>query len=620
MTESIISEYHLRVRDIMNGFKVLTGPISKELFNYIHKYSIKDFDPVSLSKYVPCDLLYLLGDKIIWDKVEKRDDLPSSFIYSNFINFNILELNYTYYDNYNEIKKNLTYHSYSNYSQIIINLLKTKKYSIEEFNEIMKIIFNKYSLYEYNQYFDTGQIFKLFVENFHTFYNYQSLVDLTNFINQFNNILTPHQLHYNSNNLINSLANKISEFDLDYLLKHGILYYYTGTNKLPRNIINYFYNKRYTLLNGKINPFMKGLTFDEIDELINHYISLDVNKNLIFDYLSNHVIDFNTPYWFLNRYINDIYWDYTFENIINNVINLDNEMDLAKFMQFVIDFSEIIKEKCIDPINDNGTTLILPDALIIYFIDSLKKQIHNILEYQKVSNQTLSYLIDNRYLSPKDFDTISSYQILEPDFIEKYNNILNQNCLKYNMTFNSNSNSNSNKFKDLDCLQIPYKIEGEYLIIGVSSFAFINHKLNDIPKNIYTAMNKHLILNDNNGVNSNFLDRYNYLVPRIDKNILFRPLVPYNKRDKIVFNNNPKNMDGGATVFTENNLLRFRTIGYDIKPMIYLNITFNKFNVKVPVKDAIVVLKPYNSCDEYGIRITYNKYIYLPYGTKIEII
>jgi hypothetical protein len=605
-------------KNTKNGLIYLKEPISKDLFHYIYSNSfISLFDGDSLSKYVPLDSLsYVINYSFIsWLEILKRTDLTREFIYSNFIKFDILKIDYTYYDNYSEMEKNLKHHAYSDYSCIIINLLKIKKYSYDELTNLLRIIVIK-NKYMHKQNYNMFEIIKLYIENYHKKHNYISLVELKKFLEHFTISLAAHQTHYISNSLVENLIGKSSEDDMNYLIKHNLIYYYTGSCKLPRNIIKYFYDKRCTLLNGDINPFiMKGYMFQEVEELIEYYKFLGISKSNVFSNLSQNIIDFNTPYWFLKKYADDIKWEFAFENMINNF----QEQDIEKLMQLIVDFSKIIKIKCIDVINITGTTLILPDEIIIYFIDSLKDQISNILSYQKLSIATLDYMIENKYVSTEDLQNISSFQNLDSEFIKKYESILDQNLLQYNPSITSNT-SDDEKCIELKKHNISYKINEKHLIIDVSNFGIINHKLNYTYKSVYTNLNKKLY---------NMKEPKNNLYSRMikkNKNIqLFTPILPYNKCDKIVFNKNPENMDGGILSFTENNLLWFKEIKYEPKPMVYMDLNSNgninsKFKVKVPLKDVIIVSKPFQNSTKNGFVTKYNIYIYLPYGTLIDIL
>lgn len=605
-------------KNTKNGLIYLKEPISKELFHYIYSNSfISLFDGDSLSKYAPLDsLAYVINYNFIsWLEILKRTDLTREFIHSNFIKFDILKIDYTYYDNYSEMEKNLKHHTYSDYSCIIINLLKIKKYSYDELTNLLRIIVIK-NKYMHKQNYNMFEIIKLYIENYHKKHNYISLVELKKFLEHFTISLAAHQTHYISNSLVENLIGKSSEDDMNYLIKHNLIYYYTGSCKLPRNIIKYFYDKRCTLLNGDINPFiMKGYMFQEVEELIEYYKFLGISKSNVFSNLSQNIIDFNTPYWFLKKYADDIKWEFAFENMINNF----QEQDIEKLMQLIVDFSKIIKIKCIDVINITGTTLILPDEIIIYFIDSLKDQISNILSYQKLSIATLDYMIENKYVSTEDLQNISSFQNLDSEFIKKYESILDQNLLQYNPSITSNT-SDDEKCIELKKHNISYKINEKHLIIDVSNFGIINHKLNYTYKSVYTNLNNKLY---------NMKEPKNNLYSRMikkNKNIqLFTPILPYNKCDKIVFNKNPENMDGGILSFTENNLLWFKEIKYGPKPMVYMDLNSNgninsKFKVKVPLKDVIIVSKPFQNSTKNGFVTKYNIYIYLPYGTLIDIL
>ncbi len=602
-----------------NGIIYLKEPISKELFHYIYSNSfISLFDSDSLSKYAPLDSLsYVINYNFIsWSEILKRKDLTRKFIYSNFIKFDILKLDYTYYDNYTEMEKNLKHHTYCDYSYIIINLLKIKKYSYDELTNLLQIIIIK-NKYMHKQNYNMFEIIKLYIENYYKKHNYTSLNELKKFLEHFNISLATHQTHYTSNSLVENLIGKSSEGDLNYLIKHKLIYYYTGLTKLPRNIIKYFYDKRCTLLSGNINPFiMKGYMFEEVEGLIEYYKLLGISKSKIFGNLSQNIIDFNTPYWFLKKYESDIHWDFAFENMINNI----QYQDIEKMMQLIVDFSKIIKIKCIDVINLTGTTLILPDEIIIYFIDSLKNQLSNILSYQKLSITTLDYIIENKYVSCVDLHHISSFQNLDSEFIKKHESILDKNLLKYNPSITSDI-SDIEKCLELKKHNISYKINEEYLIIDISNFGIINHKLNDIYKTVYTNLNNKLYKNTNLEETKNNL--YSSMNKKNKKTTLFNPILPYNKRDKVVFNKNPENMDGSILSFTENSLLWFKEINYGLKPMIYMDLNANnnlKFKVKVPVKDVVIVSKPYQNCTKNGFVTKYNIYIYLPYSTSIEIL
>jgi hypothetical protein len=612
--------------DRKNGIVYLKEPISKELFNYIYNsHYMYIFDRVSLSKYSPIDCLDNLNQYgfILWSEVLKRNDLTREFIISNFIKFDILKLDYTYYDNHNEMEKKLISHTYSDYSYIIINLLKTKKYSYTELTNLLLIIVHK-NKYIHKQNYDMFEIIKLYIDNYYKKHNYTSLNELKKFIEYFNFFLASNQTIYTSNSLIENLIGKSSEGDMDYLVKHKLIHYYTGSCKLPRNIIQYFYDKRYILLDGIINPFiMKGYMFHEVEELIKFYISIDIKKSTIFNHISQNIIDFNTPYWFLKKYQKDIYWDFAFENMINNL----QEQDIEKFMQIIVDFSEIIKIQCIDIINDTGTTLILPDELIIYFIDSLRNQISNILSYQKLSVETLVYMIENKYVSSEDLEHISSFQNLNYEFIKKYEAILDTNLLKYNHYITSDIE----KCIELKKHNIEYSLHEDYLIIDVSNFGIINHKLNDTYKTVYTDLNKQLY-NKNKNINLEEIKNNGYSsINKKNKNnkkqTLFTSVLPYDKRNKVVFNNNPINMDGNILSFTENNLLFFKEINCGPKPMIYMDLNQNQnpnlnkqFKVKVPIRNALIVSKPFQNCTQTGFVTKYNIYIYLPYGTLVDIL
>lgn len=430
----------------------LDKKISITLFNYLFDNNyIAHISPHSLSLYAPITQLHKFANKIQWEYVIKRDDLTPDFIKENITRFNLQQLNHKYYLDFDLMLQNINHNTFGCIFYMVKELLLSKKYDYDQFMILLKKIIenstdtsSSYKTYTKSEF---ESCINLYITNYYKIGSTQNIIKLKDFLN----ILYPaigfnNKLNYDLTYIVVELLHdKLTTWDLEYLINNNLVCYYTGKTKLKKELINVFYNNRTKLINKHIggknnicNPFLndnyKYYSYEEIDNLINLIISSGMSKYDVWNYISCSILSFETPKWFWKKHSNDIHWYIATERMIE----LYNESDIINnelFLQWILDNENDIYNGFIVNYQKG---FILPEIFIAYFIDYPNIPyifLNNILQVQKLSITLLYYLANNNILNPNQWESISNFQLLNPEFIKKYDDKLNWGLLMYNETF-----------------------------------------------------------------------------------------------------------------------------------------------------------------------------------------
>ena len=125
----------------------------------------------------------------------------------------------------------------------------------------------------------------------------------------------------------------------------------------------------------------------------------------------------------------------------------------------MIDNEKMIENNFLTSVSRN---FILPEIMIAYFIKSKKLNLCKILRLQKLSIDLLNYVAENVMMNSdltdiqekQIFDEISTFQIMDPEFIEKYDNMLNWSLLMFNPTWTLFPHSSFHKLPVISGLNI----------------------------------------------------------------------------------------------------------------------------------------------------------------------
>lgn len=435
-----------------NVYINLEKKISINLFNYLFENNyLNHISPNSLSLYAPISTFNKFSNKIQWEYVIKRDDLSKDFIKEHITKFNLQHLNHKFYWDFDLMLENIKNNTFSSIFYMVTELLLSKKYNYNQFIILLKNIIERSTdtSYSYKKYTknEFENCIKLYIDNYYKSGSSQNIIKLKEFLN----ILYPatgmnNKLNYDLTYIIVELLHdKLTSWDLEYLINNDLVSYYTGKIKLNKELITVFYNNRVKLFNTNLvgknnicNPFMndnyKYYSYEEIDNLINVIVNAGMAKYDLWNYISYYVLNFETPKWFWKKHSSNIHWYIATEHMIE----LYNENDFINnqiFLQWILDNDTNIY---------NGFILnyqkgfILPEIFIAYFADYQNIQytfLNTILQIQKLSITLLYYLADNNLLNANQWESISNFQLMNPEFIKKYDTKLNWGLLMFNVTF-----------------------------------------------------------------------------------------------------------------------------------------------------------------------------------------
>jgi hypothetical protein len=465
-TQTIPVQFDKLITNVLSkvyyGTLIIDFKMSPELFNYILNRGLIDkFTQQSLSLYSPIECLYKIKNKIKWDVVISRDDLDQDFIKQNIHYFNIQEMNYKCFLPFNFMVENIKNNTFTSFDKMVYKLLCYGKYSFNDFMKLIKLISNRLKhnssdiLYYENNYQD---FYKKYVNVYYRNNSPINVVNLKNFIGLFFDVLKESSSYsrvtqlnnkYYSHYLFEFIKDKLSPTDLEYLIQNNIFDYYCGSCNIPKKLFNVFYNYRYHLIHPGINPLlMKGYDIKQMEDLINYSIQVGVSKKTVWSYVSEFILNLDTPYWFWKKYKKDIVWQYSVESIIEKLDESNSKiMDL--FMVWLLDNYDMIENGFIKKIH---RCYIFPDIFIACFAKTNNTSgiLNRSLKLQKVSLSVLYYLAKNNYLNSQNWGDISSFQILSPDFIKMYSDKLNWDLLKFNPTWQEFDNKLFHKLPEFN--------------------------------------------------------------------------------------------------------------------------------------------------------------------------
>jgi hypothetical protein len=423
----------------------LEKKISLKLFNYLYENDfISLFTGQSLSLFVPVKVLYKISNKIEWDYVLKRDDLSDAFIKENIKKFDIQKLDYKYYMDFDLMLENIKSNHYVSLFEMIKKLLLSKKYTYDQFMILLKHINkNSYDSSSSERRFlkdDFKMILVSYMSNYYKQSSTNNTIRLKDFVNMITGFNNKYNFHLTSI-IVELLKDKITPWDLEFLIQNDVMAYYTGETKISNELINVFYSYRHKLFEknsnkkGFINPFInqnyKYYTYEQIEELIKLSIISGIASINVWNYVSNNILDLNTPKWFWKKHTSSIHWYIVTERIIS----LYDENDILQnelFLQWMLDYSSLIHNGFIINL-PNG--FILPEIFIAFFTDIEHKLLSQIMKFQRLSISLLNYFAENNVFTKDDWNTISSFQVMNPQFIKKYESKLDWSLLKFNISF-----------------------------------------------------------------------------------------------------------------------------------------------------------------------------------------
>ena len=602
---------------------ILDMELSEDLFNYLKDNKLLYyFNNIYLSKYVPLEMVNNTNFQINWDTVAERKDLTDKFIMKNMSNINIWKLNnntiISFETMYNILKDTTKIYDVP---IIIIKLLNLKNYSYKKFYILFELLMNTNTINNYSYSLTQlsnssinntiNNFYKLFMENYYKDNNPSNLFNLIKFLKIFCKIIHINILNYED--LSNNLLNKLTDYEYNYLIENNLMNYpkYYDIN-LDTNIINkifkILYIHRYKLINKDINPFIiKGYNVYELEELIKCSFESGCNFKNIWNYISDTILDLSYPDWFWKKYKSNIYWQYATENIIKK-LNEDDYSMMNLFVKWMYNNHECIEQYFFPNIPE---CLILPEIMIASFYSSPLFNLENILSFQKISLKILNYIIEkdnslnisNRILTSKHWDKISYFQILDPDFIKKYDYYLHWDFLKFNPTWNLYSEDlfhklpikdKSNKYlwmtidekiSELQKYNIQCLKYDEYINLNICQYDILNHKFRNYD-HLYNSSNPKLSFSKNKYLFNN----ENW---KLRKSKFKHSIIPNNKYDKVVFTFNTNIMDGDITKWSNT----FNKNPNNYIPLIKCHISTNsnylnnKINVNIHYKNIIIVEK-----------------------------
>lgn len=617
-TQTIPIQFDKLITNVLSkvyyGSLVIDFKMSPELFNYILSRGLIDkFSQPSISLYAPIECLYKIKNKLKWDIIMTRDDLDQDFIKQNINNFNIQDMNPKCFLPFNYMIENIKNNTFTSFDKMVYKLLCYGKYSFSDFITLVKLISNRIKhnssdvLHYENNYKD---FYKKYVNIYYRNNSPINVVNLKTFMTLFFDILKDHSSYsrvsqlnnkYYSYYLFECIKDKLSSTDLEYLIQNNIFDYYCGNYDIPKKLFNVFYNYRYHLIHSGINPLlMKGYNIEQMEDLINYSIQVGVSKKTVWAYVSEFILNLDTPFWFWKKYKKDIVWQYSVESIIEKLDESNSKM-MDLFMTWLLDNYDIIEDGFIKKVH---RCYIFPDIFIACFAKTNNTSgiLNRSLKLQKVNLSVLYYLAKNNYLNPQNWDDISSFQILSPEFIKIYSDKLNWDLIKFNPTWQEFDNELFHKLPEFNSEnKLLWQSCDEKLKIINAFAATTNANFNTGKKAVKDENNQNLIV-----LNLCLYEDLNYLTKQSHKDKYYAEKPNWKIRNlnwdnykinpsdyhKIVYNFNPDIMDGRNTTLlgTMNSCYIPMSVGfithlsYGLGTMKQIKIPYNKliFSSKKP--------------------------------------
>ncbi len=423
---------------------------------------------------------------------------------------------------FSKIIKKFEINQYTKINSIIPTLL-SQKHSYEDFILLMRLCVNKMnkqntSCFYFNVLKDplVGFINRYYIDN-----NFDNIVKIVEFIKLFKEGMNFESENYFFETIIiDTLLDKLTPYDVEYLINHNIIDYYCGKRKIPQMIFDVFYNYRHQLIHSNTNAFvMRGYNWEQLEDLINISLKAHVSPHYIWIYVSERVLTLKTPFWFWEKYKTKIIWEYTIENIIY-LLDENDSLQLEIFIKLMKDFYVFIDDK----LHQLPKSLCLPEALIAIFCNSIKLDLLHLLKFQKFSIKLLNFLAEHDIFNQKHWDCISRFQILNPEFMKKYESNLDWKLLNYNPTWKHYPYNQYHRLLEMNNTNvllwgtIDDKIKHfQQLGLDLNKVAYFNNN----TKNVRNTKNKtHLVaktLDKNNSIVQLYV---HYLEPKfaLDKN------------------------------------------------------------------------------------------------------
>lgn len=332
-----------------------------------------------------------------------------------------------------KIVKKFDFNQYTKINSILPTLI-FQNHSYEDFIIIMRLCVNKMNKQDkpYGYYDSFKDLLKEYANKYYVNYSVDNVVKLCEFMRLYKEGMNyDSDIYLKSNVIIDTLFDKLTLYDIEYLIKQKMIYYYSGKRKISKEIFNLFYEYRNDLIHSTTNAFiMKGYTVEEMDDLITVSLNAGVPSSYIWNYISDRVLTLETSYWFWDKHKTSIIWHFAIENIIN-LMDEPDTIQLNIFLKWMQDFYVFIDNS----LKSIQKYICLPEIMIATFYISPNLNLNNILKYQKLSVKLLNFLAEHDVLTKLDWENISMYQILDPDFIKKYESILDWKLLSFNPTW-----------------------------------------------------------------------------------------------------------------------------------------------------------------------------------------
>ena len=426
------------------------NPISTELFNFIYNNNLLNrITSQSLTISVPEECLDKIKDRIDWGCIMKRKELSMGFIKENIKKIDLDSINHKQCLPFELMLENIKANRFTTILLITEKILESEKYTYEEFIELFNnIIFSsKSDNTGYRNKYNQEQIQCLITGYIKIYYQTASPSNLLKF-KEFMKIFYESKYididvennYYFKYLIVDLLRDKLNVWDLEYLIEDNIICYYMGKNKLTPESEALFYEYRHKLLapNSNIkklvNPFISiSYTPEQLEDMINITIKSGIPGYMVWNYVSDLCLSIKTPLWFWKKHKTKINWQFATEKIIND-LDQNDKYQSELFIQWIIDNDTDIFNGFMRNI---PIGYIIPEILIAYFVDGKNNNIFlpKIMKLQKLSLSLLNYLAENDVLTDNDWLNISSYQLMDPKFIEVYEKKLDWCRLKFNITF-----------------------------------------------------------------------------------------------------------------------------------------------------------------------------------------
>ena len=309
----------------------------------------------------------------------------------------------------------------------------------------------------------------------------------------------------------------------------------------------------------------------------------------------------------------------------------------------MIDNEKMIEANFLPYVSRN---VILPEIMIAYFVNSKKINLCKILRLQRLSIELLNHVAENVIMNSnftdiqekEIFNDISTFQIMDPKFIEKYDNMLNWSLLMFNQTWtlfphssfhklpvmnHTNScmwESIYNKINELNSYGIyAEKYQDEYIKIHRLNVTHLSHNIRfynlfDSKKDRLIQQFNQLYYNTPDPINSP-----KWIIRSTSNGLGDCNIIKEKDYNKIVFTFNKDIMDNNTNLYNhlQNNYNSGTQYTIPFIPMIFCsNHHSNKKNIIVHHKNLLIVNKnPANSMKNLN-----NIFLYFPLGTEIQIV